>query len=182
MAFTDISNLVKTSRPALPQIYAYTTPEIARHDGWTKIGYTEQNVRDKPGTEWFEIEPDPAHVRFYEFRENHGVVEDAPATIEYRLRNEQERASEETASYARSHEGGEFLWNAKPRFGKTLTSYDFCKRVGAQKVLIVTNRPAIANSWYDDYEGFVGRDSGLVFISSAPALQGRKYCLTREQY
>ena len=228
MAFTDISNLIKTSRPALPQIYAYTTPEIARHDGWTKIGYTEQNVRerleqqahtidvvyklewhgnatfedtgetfhdtdfhgylrkldvrDKPGTEWFEIEPDPAHVRFYEFRENHGVVEDASATIEYRLRNEQERASAETASYARSHAGGEFLWNAKPRFGKTLTSYDFCKRVGARKVLIVTNRPAIANSWYDDYEKFVGRDSGLVFISSAPALQGRKYCLTREQY
>lgn len=228
MTFTDISSLVKTSRPALPQIYAYTTPEIARHDGWTKIGYTEQNVRDrleqqahtidvvyklewhgnatfedtgetfhdtdfhgylrkldvkdKPGTEWFEIAPDPAHVRFYEFRENHGVVEDASATIEYRLRNEQERASAETASYARSHAGGEFLWNAKPRFGKTLTSYDFCKRVGARKILIVTNRPAIANSWYDDYEKFVGRDSGLVFISSAPALRGRKYCLTREQY
>ncbi len=228
MTFTDISSLVKTSRPALPQIYAYTTPEIARHYGWTKIGYTEQNVRDrleqqahtidvvyklewhgnatfedtgatfhdtdfhgylrkldvrdKPGTEWFEIEPDPAHVRFYEFRENHGVVEDASATIEYRLRDEQERASEETAIYARSHEGGEFLWNAKPRFGKTLTAYDFCKRVGARRVLIVTNRPAIANSWYDDYEKFVGRDSGLVFISSAPVLQGRKYCLTREQY
>lgn len=228
MAFTDISDFVKTSRPALPQIYAYTTPEIRSHDGWTKIGYTEQNVerrlrqqthtadvdvklewhgnatfedtgetfrdtdfhgylrkldvRSKPGTEWFQIEPDPAHRRFYEFRENRGVVEDAPTAIDYRLRDEQERASKETASYARSHDGGEFLWNARPRFGKTLTSYDFCKRVGAQKILIVTNRPAIANSWYEDYEKFVGRDSGLVFISSAPALQGRKYCLTREQY
>ena len=228
MAFTDISGLVKTSRPALPQIYAYTTPEIRSHDGWTKIGYTEQNVerrirqqthtadvdvklewhgnatyedtgetfrdtdfhvylrkldiKDKPGTEWFEIAPDPAHRRFYEFRENHGVVQDAAPTIEYRLRDEQEHASEETASYARSHEGGEFLWNAKPRFGKTLTSYDFCKRLGAQKVLIVTNRPAIANSWYDDYVKFVGRASGLVFISSASALQGKPYCITREQY
>ena len=228
MAFSDISNLVKTSRPALPQIYAYTTPEIARHNGWTKIGYTEQNVEkrlaqqthtadvkyklewhgnatyedtgetfhdtdfhgylrkldvaNKPGTEWFEIAPMPAHQRFYEFRENHGIVDDTPATIEYRLRDEQERASEVTASYARNHERGEFLWNAKPRFGKTLTSYDFCKRIGAQRVLIVTNRPAIANSWYDDYEKFVGRDSGLVFISSVPALQGRKYCITREQY
>lgn len=24
----------------VPKIYAYTTPEIARHNGWTKIGYT----------------------------------------------------------------------------------------------------------------------------------------------
>ena len=44
MSVTDISKLVNTSHPALPQIYAYTTPEIARHNGWTKIGYTEQNV------------------------------------------------------------------------------------------------------------------------------------------
>ena len=228
MSFTDISKFVNTSHPALPQIYAYTTPEIARHNGWTKIGYTEQNVDtrlkqqmhtadveyklewhgnatyedtgetfhdtdfhgylrkldivSKPGTEWFEIEPSPAHQRFYEFRENHGIVGDALAPVEYRLRDEQERASEKTADYAHLHERGEFLWNAKPRFGKTLTSYDFCKRIGAQKILIVTNRPAIANSWYDDYVKFVGFESGLAFISSVGTLQGKPYCLSREQY
>lgn len=228
MSFTDISKLVNTSHPALPQIYAYTTPEIARHNGWTKIGYTEQNVDtrlkqqmhtadveyklewhgnatyedtgetfhdtdfhgylrkldivSKPGTEWFEIEPSPAHQRFYEFRENHGIVGDTLAPVEYRLRDEQERASEKTVDYAHLHERGEFLWNAKPRFGKTLTSYDFCKRIGAQKVLIVTNRPAIANSWYDDYVKFVGFESGLSFISSISTLQGKPYCLSREQY
>lgn len=228
MSFTDISKLVNTSHPALPQIYAYTTPEIARHNGWTKIGYTEQNVDTrlkqqmhtadveyklewhgnatyedtgetfhdtdfhgylrkldivgKPGTEWFEIEPSPAHQRFYEFRENHGIVGDTLATVEYRLRDEQERASEKTADYAHLHERGEFLWNAKPRFGKTLTSYDFCKRIGAQKILIVTNRPAIANSWYDDYVKFIGPESGLAFISSVSTLQGKPYCLSHEQY
>ena len=227
MSFTDISKLVNTSHPVLPQIYAYTTPEIARHDGWTKIGYTEQNVDtrlkqqthtadveyklewhgnatyedtgetfhdtdfhgylrkldvvSKPGTEWFEIEPSPAHQRFYEFRENHGIV-GAPIPVEYRLRDEQERASERTVNYAHLHERGEFLWNAKPRFGKTLTSYDLCRRLGAQRVLIVTNRPAIANSWYDDYVKFVGSESGLAFISSVSALQEKPYCLTREQY
>lgn len=227
MTFTDITDKVKTTRPALPQVYAYTTPEIARHDGWTKIGYTEQDVEtrvkqqthtanvlakiewhgnatyedtgetfrdtdfhgylrkldiaNEPNTEWFEIEPAPAKARFYEFRENHGVL-DAPAAIEYRLRGEQERASKQTADYARAHDGGEFLWNAKPRFGKTLTSYDFCKHVDAKKVLIVTNRPAIANSWYDDYVKFVGAESGLSFISSASALSGRPFCLTRDEY
>lgn len=227
MSFTDISKLVNTSHPALPQIYAYTTPEIARHNGWTKIGYTEQDVDtrlkqqmhtadveyklewhgnatyedtgetfhdtdfhgylrkldivSKPGTEWFKIEPSPAHQRFYEFRENHGIV-DVPTPVEYRLRDEQKRASEKTVDYARLHERGEFLWNAKPRFGKTLTSYDFCKRIGAQKILIVTNRPTIANSWYDDYVKFVGSESGLAFISSVNALQDKPYCLTREQY
>ncbi|MGO5413939.1 DEAD/DEAH box helicase family protein [Slackia isoflavoniconvertens] len=227
MAFTDITGKIKTSRPALPQIYAYTTPEISRHDGWTKIGYTEQDVetrvkqqthtanvhyiihwhgnatyeddgktfrdtdfhgylkkldvKNEPDTEWFEIEPAPAKMRFYEFRENHGVL-DAPAAIEYRLREEQEAAASQTVDYAHCHNRGEFLWNAKPRFGKTLTSYDLCRKLGAMRVLIVTNRPAIANSWYDDYVKFMGKESGLCFVSSVSALQGKPYCLTREQY
>ncbi|WP_080802925.1 DEAD/DEAH box helicase [Arabiibacter massiliensis] len=227
MAFTDITGKVKTSRPVVPQIYAYTTPEIARHDGWTKIGYTEQDVRarvrqqthtanvnaviewhgnatyedgsgtfrdtdfhgylkkldivNEPGTEWFEIDPHPAKIRFYEFRENHGIL-DAPSTIAYQLRGEQEKAVRQTADYARHHECGEYLWNAKPRFGKTLTSYDLCCKLSAQKILIVTNRPAIANSWYDDYVKFIGTESGLVFISSADALQGKPYCLSRDEY
>lgn len=227
MAFSDISGHVKTSRPALPQIYAYTTPEIARHDGWTKIGYTEQDVEtrikqqthtadihviiewhgnatyedtgetfrdtdfhgylrkleitNEPSTEWFKIEPQPAKLRFYEFRENHGIL-DTPEAIDYKLRDEQSEAVRQTVNYAHAHDRGEFLWNAKPRFGKTLTSYDLCQKLGAQKVLIVTNRPAIANSWYDDYVKFVGKKSGLCFISSVSALQGKPHCLSREQY
>ncbi len=227
MAFSDITGKVKTSRPALPQIYAYTTPEIARHDGWTKIGYTEQDVEtrvkqqthtanvryvihwhgnatyedtgetfrdtdfhgylkrldvaNEPDTEWYEIEPAPAKMRFWEFRENHGVL-DAPEAIDYKLRDEQARAVEQTAAYAHCHEHGEFLWNAKPRFGKTLTSYDLCMRLGAMKVLIVTNRPAIANSWYDDYVKFLGRESGLNFVSSVDALRGKPFCMTRQEY
>ena len=38
---------IKTTRPVTPKIYAYTTPEIARHNGWTKIGYTEQKDVEK---------------------------------------------------------------------------------------------------------------------------------------
>ena len=38
---------IKTAKRVVPMIYAYTTPEIARHDGWTKIGYTEQAVEKR---------------------------------------------------------------------------------------------------------------------------------------
>lgn len=227
MGASDISGKISTARPAVPQIYAYTTPEIARHDGWTKIGYTEQNVeerikqqshtidvycklewhgnatwedgtgtfrdtdfhgylrkldyRDKPGTEWFEIKPPVAKNHFRDFRENHGVIETSGA-IEYHLRDEQERAVKAALDYARLHERGEFLWNAKPRFGKTLSSYELCRRMGAQKVLIVTNRPAIANSWYDDYVKFVGTEGGYYFVSGVSSLAGRPYCLSRKDY
>ena len=234
MAGIDISQIIETSAPAVPQIYAYTTPEIARHDGWTKIGYTEQNVRERikqqthtadvrwnlewsgnatwehrsgtfrdtdfhaylekqgvkrePKTEWFEIGGGESHQQFYRFRDTDGLL-DAPEASPYELRAEQARAVEQTTAYARAHwnesgaHGGEFLWNAKPRFGKTLTAYDLCRSLGAQKVLIVTNRPAIANSWYDDYVKFVeSGPEGYRFVSSVDALSGKPYCLSREEY
>lgn len=234
MAFSDITGKVKSTRPALPQIYAYTTPEIRRHDGWTKIGYTEQDVNvrivqqthtadviaklewhgnatyedtgevfhdtdfhtylrhlginDQPGTEWFEINPPNAKGRFHEFRENHGILDGLGAS-DYELRAEQEAAISKTLDYFQLHEQGEFLWNAKPRFGKTLATYDLCKRLPtpgkdgkAKRILVVTNRPAIVNSWYDDYVKFVGTDSGWRFISSVDALAGKPYCISHDEY
>ena len=233
MASIDISQIIETTAPAVPQIYAYTTPEIARHNGWTKIGYTEQDVRERikqqthtadvqwhlewsgnatwehsagtfrdtdfhaylekqgierePKKEWFKISGDESHQQFYRFRDTDGVL-DTPGAASYTLRAEQERAVEQTGAFARAHwdeggaRGGEFLWNAKPRFGKTLTAYDLCRSIGAQKVLIVTNRPAIANSWYDDYVKFVGIEGGYRFISGVDALAGKPYCLSREEY
>ncbi len=52
-----------------------------------------------------------------------------------------------------------------------------------RNVLVVTNRPAIADSWYSDYLKFVGQDKYL-FVSRVPSLLQRKPtpCLTRLQY
>ena len=220
---------LKTSKKAFPMIYAYSTPQIADHNGWTKIGYTEaqdvekrikqqtqtsdtetklewkgaaifddgsgdrftdkdfhaylrkDGVENKKGTEWFHVNGPEGQTKFYKFRENRGILK-ALDVIPYNLRKEQAEAVAMTANYKKEHEGGSFLWNAKPRFGKTLSVYDFCKTVNAQKVLIVTNRPAIANSWYSDYCQFMGDASGFKFVSETEALKGLPYVLTREEY
>lgn len=38
---------IKVTKNVTPMIYAYTTPEIARHNGWTKIGYTEHDIKTR---------------------------------------------------------------------------------------------------------------------------------------
>lgn len=54
--------------------------------------------------------------------------------------------------------------------------------MGLTNVLVVTNRPAIADSWYDDYLKFVGTDNYL-FVSHVGQLLNRQQpCLTRRQY
>ena len=220
--------IINTTKQVIPQVYAYTTPEIARHNGWTKIGYTEQdvrtrieqqthtadvrwnlewqgnaifegtaktftdkdfhaylrkyNVQNEPTTEWFKISGQDSKMKFYDFRASNGIAYAQDIVVPYVLREEQNAAVEQTLKYAKEHENGEFLWNAKPRFGKTLAAYDFCKRFGAQNVLIVTNRPAIANSWYSDYIRFVGSDSGYLFVSEIDALKGKPGVLSRADF
>lgn len=227
---------IKTAEKVAPMIYAYTTPGVVYHDGWTKIGYTERDVdaRIKEQTqtvdvvakkewqdlaifsdgktrftdkefhsyltkndikrkdpkpdaegcpEWFYISGDESYILFGKFKRDKGVLESL-GVIPYVLRKEQKDAVKQTKDYFldNSHKA-ECLWNAKPRFGKTLSTYDLCKSLpDINKILIVTNRPAIANSWYDDYVKFMGTESGYYFVSNVDGLKDKKYVLSREKY
>jgi superfamily II DNA or RNA helicase len=140
-----------------------------------------KKIDQRPNTEWFYYDgvPEQAYVDFNEFR--HKKRSQVSNEFEYQLRSEQEAAVKKTISYVNNHPGGEFLWNAKPRFGKTLTTYDLARQMKAQNVLIVTNRPAIANSWFDDFETFIAWQTNYRFVSTTDSLKERPV-LTREQY
>lgn len=232
-----MDKMIRTAEQIIPTIYAYTTPDIPKHDGWTKIGDTkrgaetrieeqtftadidykleweltakyeasDETFRDhdfhaymqKKGVErkqrknangqlvdleWFKIVPGEAKMMLYDFRADRGIIRRLGA-VPYSLRDEQLDAVEKTKEYFTSYEGKapEFLWNAKPRFGKTLTAYDLCMALGAEKILIVTNRPALADSWYNDYEKFFGPESGYYFVSSADTLRNKRGVVSHEQ-
>lgn len=133
------------------------------------------------GTEWFYFngEPEKSKVLFDLFRkEGFAALQNDNGKFEYTLRFEQEEAVKNALKYFKKNDKGEFLWNAKPRFGKTLASYDLAKRLKANKVLIVTNRPAIANSWFDDFKMFVDE---YAFISETSSLKN-KGVITREEH
>ena len=83
-------------------------------------------------TEWFHVNGAESKGHFYDFKSNHGVLDLPDTVMPYQLRNEQSEAVEKTIDYFNAHEKGEFLWNAKPRFGKTLSIYDFCKKIKAK--------------------------------------------------
>lgn len=43
-----------------------------------------------------------------------------------------------------------FLWNAKMRFGKTFGAYQLAKQMKLKKILVLTYKPAVEQSWRDD--------------------------------
>ena len=127
-------------------------------------------VERTPGTEWFHVDGPTSHSYFDQFARRELVPTDGEK-LTYALRKEQQEAVAMTKAYFEKG-GEEFLWNAKPRFGKTLTSYDLIRQMGFTKVLIVTNRPSIANSWADDFFKFIGWRGEFAFVSDTDALRG----------
>lgn len=144
-----------------------------------------KNIENKKGehrrTEWFFYNgtPQKSLQDFYDFVSANYSQENNSS--EYELRQEQLDAVNKTLAYFKDNPDGEFLWNAKPRFGKTLTAYDLACKLNAKKVLIVTNRPAIANSWFDDFEKFIAWQTDFAFVSTSDSLKERRV-LNREQF
>jgi hypothetical protein len=77
------------------------------------------------------------------------------------MRREQAEAVNKTHAYIHSiwkedmHAVPRFLWNAKMRFGKTFTTYQLAKKLGAKRMLVVTFKPAVEDAWQTDLESHV---------------------------
>ncbi len=61
-----------------------------------------------------------------------------------------------------------FLWNAKPRFGKTLAAYKLAQKIDAKRILIITNRPAISDAWASDFFAHIAPETNHIFASAKP--------------
>lgn len=141
------------------------------------------DIERRPKTEWFYFngEPEKSEDLFIKFIQ-HDVSGYQPGkSNEYTLRREQDEAVTKTVAYFTRYENSAFLWNAKPRFGKTLSAYDLVKRLGVTNVLVLTNRPAVANSWYDDFDQFIAGNTEYKFVSSIDSLKDRP-SMSREQF
>jgi hypothetical protein len=88
----------------------------------------------------------------------------------FAMRREQAVAVDKTHAYFHSiwkedmHAVPRFLWNAKMRFGKTFTTYQLAKKLGAKRVLVVTFKPAVEDAWQTDLEIHVDFD-GWQYLS-----------------
>lgn len=146
--------------------------------------YIEKHkIEREPKTEWFNFgagKEDNSEKMFMKFTFKKYDDIQKGMTASYNLRAEQEKAVQMALDYAKSNPEGEFLWNAKPRFGKTLSAYDFARKIDARMVLIVTNRPAIANSWFDDFEKFIAWQTDYKFVSESESLKNRQPLSTQE--
>lgn len=69
------------------------------------------------------------------------------------LRKEQREAVDfARRRFAKKNGSHKVLWNAKMRFGKTLSALQLVKECDIRRTLILTHRPVVDKGWFEDYE------------------------------
>lgn len=121
-----------------------------------------ENPHFGSASEWVRCKPIDVLTAITELRR--GEVFSGHHYQTFPMRPEQARAVEQTIGYYESIWAEDpdavprFLWNAKMRFGKTFTSYQLAKRMGAKRILVVTFKPAVQDAWHEDLASHVDFD------------------------
>ena len=117
--------------------------------------------------EWFECDLHTAKNAIQAVLEHREFLsesekENKTPTQKIVLREEQQDAVDRTLAAYRKFD--KMLWNAKMRFGKTLTAYELVRAGKYQKTIVVTHRPIVEHGWEDDHSKLFGSDSQHVFM------------------
>jgi len=128
----------------------YDVHEVLKRSG---IDKKEFNLEKKPG-EWFVADLETIKKAIQAVKEgkkslnSNEISEDKTPII---FRPEQESAIKQTVKQFKKDSGKRMLWNAKMRFGKTLSALEVVKRMEFGKTLILTHRPVVDEGWFEDF-------------------------------
>lgn len=123
--------------------------EILLRSGIKRHDFSKKNQ----GREWFECSVDTAIAAINAAKEGRFSIradEMVPIDEEIEFRPEQKEAIEKTIRKFQSG-GKNMLWNAKMRFGKTLSALQVVKEMQFHRTLILTHRPVVDEGWFEDF-------------------------------
>ena len=126
-----------------------------------------QHAENLDGAEWFQTDLETAKTAIKAVKDGRSAIQAeqvAPVT-DIVLRPEQKAAVEQTVKVFKKTSNKKMLWNAKMRFGKTLTALELIKEEKWQRVLIMTHRPVVSDSWFEDFGKMKMTDVGYQYGS-----------------
>ena len=145
--------------------------DVLLHSGLKRKDF---NLGEGKASEWFIVDLNTAIAAIKAVKANKEALDGSQITSGQTpiiLRNEQRAAIDQTKT--RFAEGDQMLWNAKMRFGKTLTALQLFKELSQaepkqyRRMLILTHRPVVNDGWFDDFHK-------IFFEVATPYMYGSK--------
>ena len=120
--------------------------------------------------EWFRVDLETAKkaIEAVINNEKNLLKKDIKAHTPIIFRPEQEEAIDKTVKLFTSTKKKEFskmLWNAKMRFGKTVSALEVIRQCKFNKTIIITHRPVVDKGWEEDFNKIFYNEKNFIYGS-----------------
>lgn len=146
---TELAIKEEHSKDGNVQLKAFRDYEV--HRVLENSNIKKVKIDGSTGREWYRIDKDTAIEAIQAVKKNYANLSNSKTSkhVPIIFRPEQKDAIERTVKQFNKHD--RMLWNAKMRFGKTLSALEVIKRCGFKKTIILTHRPVVNDGWYEDF-------------------------------
>ena len=181
---------MKSKKDGSVELKAFRDHEV--HRVLENSGIKKAKINDTTGREWYRITKETAIEAIAAVKKNYANLSNSLSNefIPIIFRPEQKEAIERTIKQFKNSD--RMLWNAKMRFGKTLSALEVVKRSQYEKTIILTHRPVVNDGWYEDFtkifhgmdylygskangytvEGLLQKNKKFVYFASIQDLRG----------
>lgn len=146
-------------------------------------GIKRRRFPNNGGREWFETNLNTIinaidAVKHHRLSLSSGQIVSDHDTIEFRP--EQLEAIDKTVK--RFKNSKKMLWNAKMRFGKTLSALEVVRQLKYRKTIIITHRPVVKEGWREDFGKIFDSKDGYYFSAkdAGDGISQLEDCLRRD--
>jgi len=128
-------------------------------------GIPKKKIGSSTSREWFKIDLSTALKAIEAVKKNQSNLSNTTTEkfIPIVFRPEQDVAITETLKQFKH--GNRMLWNAKMRFGKTLSALEVIRKSNFKKTIIITHRPVVDKGWYEDFRKIFSGSDDYIFGS-----------------
>lgn len=149
------------------EVFSITDKKV--HDILLRSGIKRGEFLDEDmGKEWFVVDLETAKNAIAAAKQKRSALTSKEITQDQTpiiFRPEQKDAIDRTC--AKFKKSNQMLWNAKMRFGKTLSTLQVIANCGFKRTIILTHRPVVDKGWYEDF-------AKIFHFVSTPYLYGSK--------
>lgn len=147
---TELAVRTIKDKDGLPSIKAFRDHHI--HRVLENSGIPKKKFKNSTSQEWFDIDLPTALKAIEAVKKGQYNLSAAVSDSSYTpiiFRPEQDDAISRTLKQIKT--GNRMLWNAKMRFGKTLSALEVVRQSKFKKTIIITHRPVVDSGWYEDF-------------------------------
>lgn len=137
------------------------------HRVLTNSGIPKKQIKGSTSKEWFAVDLETVKKAIDAVKKGQPnfTNADGETFVPIVFRPEQEDAIARTLKQFKT--GNRMLWNAKMRFGKTLSALQVVKEAGYARTIIITHRPVVDKGWYEDFGKIFHNADGYIYGSKS---------------